>query len=231
MVAERGLAFAMSAALRLHSWNVTPQEAVAIQERMRHLVETADRLPEIVHVAGVDVHFDESGQIAQAAVAVLSYPDLKPVDEAVAQRPVEFPYIPGLLSFRELPAVLDALVRLQTSPDLILYDGHGLAHPRRFGIACHLGVLLDCPTIGVGKTRLIGRHVEPPWQAGSWVPLQDGGEVVGAVVRTRTGVKPIYVSIGHRLTLQTAVRLSLSCTTRYRLPETTREAHRLASGH
>lgn len=231
MVAERGLAFAMSAALRLHSWNVTPQEAVAIQERMRHLVETADRLPEIVHVAGVDVHFDESGQIAQAAVAVLSYPDLKPVDEAVAQRPVEFPYIPGLLSFRELPAVLDALVRLQTSPDLILYDGHGLAHPRRFGIACHLGVLLDCPTIGVGKTRLIGRHVEPPWQGGSWVPLQDGGEVVGAVVRTRTGVKPIYVSIGHRLTLQTAVRLSLSCTTRYRLPETTREAHRLASGH
>ena len=215
----------------LHDWNVTPQHAVAIQERMRHFVETADRLPEILHVAGVDVGLEESGQIARAAVIVLSFPNLNRVDQAVARRPVEFPYIPGLLSFRELPAVLDALARLHIQPDLILCDGQGIAHPRRLGIASHLGVLLDRPTIGVGKTRLTGYHIEPPSERGGWVPLQDKGEAIGAVLRTRPGVKPVYVSIGHRLTLQTAIRLVMACTTRYRLPETTRQAHNLASGH
>ncbi|SFF10294.1 deoxyribonuclease V [Nitrosomonas sp. Nm166] len=215
----------------LHDWNVTPQQAVAIQERMRHFVETADRLPEIFHVAGVDVGLEESGQIARAAVVVLSFPNLKRVDQAIARRPVEFPYIPGLLSFRELPAVLDALARLHIQPDIILCDGQGIAHPRRLGIASHLGVLLDVPTIGVGKTRLTGYHIEPPDERGGWVPLQDKGEVIGAVLRTRPGVKPVYVSLGHRLTLQTAIQMVMACTTRYRLPETTRQAHKLASGH
>ncbi|HEX8874568.1 MAG TPA: deoxyribonuclease V [Nitrosospira sp.] len=221
----------MIPALHRHDWHVSPQEAVTIQERMRCLVETADRLSEILSVAGVDVRFDEGGRIAHAAAAVLSFPDLRLIDEAAAQRPVVFPYVPGLFAFRELPAVLDALDRLRQWPDLILCDGHGIAHPRRFGMACHLGVLLDRPAIGVAKTRLTGGHIEPPREGGSWVPLQDGTEVIGAVLRTRTGVKPVYVSIGHRLTLQTAIRLVMACTTRYRLPETTRQAHRLASGH
>lgn len=215
----------------LHDWNVTPQQAVAIQERMCHLVETADRLPEIFHIAGVDVGLEESGQIARAAVVVLSFPNLKRVDQAIARRPIEFPYIPGLLSFRELPAVLDALAQLNIPPDVILCDGQGIAHPRRLGIASHLGVLLDVPTIGVGKTRLTGHHIVPPRERGGWVPLEDRGEVVGAVLCTRPGVKPVYVSIGHRLTLQTAIQLVMACTTRYRLPETTRQAHKLASDH
>ena len=211
-------------------WDVTPREAVAIQERLRHRVEQSDRLPEIHRVAGIDVGYEEGGEVARAAVAVLSLPDLVAVEQAVARRPVEFPYVPGLLSFRELPAVVDALARVQNRPDLILFDGQGLAHPRRFGIACHLGVLLDRPTIGVAKTRLTGRHGEPPLERGGWVPLEDREELIGAVLRTRAGVKPVYVSVGHRVALGTAVRLVLACTTRYRLPETTRQAHRLASG-
>ena len=215
----------------LHCWNVSPCEAKAIQERLHSGVETADRLPELHSVAGVDVCFDSDNKVARAAVAVLSFPDLKLTAYATAQRPADFPYIPGLFGFRELPAVLDALALLETQPGLILYDGQGIAHPRRFGIASHLGVLVDRPTIGVGKTRLVGHHAEPLSERGSWVPLKDGNEVVGAVLRTQTGVKPLYVSIGHRISLPTAVRVVLSCAPRYRLPETTREAHRLACGH
>jgi deoxyribonuclease V len=144
-------------------------------------------------------------------------------------QPTAFPYVPGLLSFRELPAVLAAIEQLRILPDLYLCDGQGLAHPRRFGLACHLGVLLDAPTIGVAKTRLIGTHAPPPAEKGGWTPLEDGGEVIGAVLRTRSGVKPVYVSIGHRVSLATSVRLTLACTSRYRLPETIRQAHRLAS--
>jgi deoxyribonuclease V len=214
-----------------HSWNVSPLEAEAIQQRLRSLVETSDRLQELHRIAGVDVFFARDNKFARAAVAVLSFPDLKLITSVTAQRPVEFPYIPGLFAFRELPAVLDALARLETQPDLILYDGHGIAHPRRFGIASHLGILMDCPTIGVGKTCLIGHHAELPSEKGSCVPLEDGDEMVGTVLRTQTGVKPIYVSIGHRISLPTAVRLVLACTIRYRLPETTREAHRLACEH
>jgi deoxyribonuclease V len=220
----------MMPGLHLHDWNVTPQEAIAIQGRMRHLVERVDRLPQIHTVAGVDVHFNKESLIAQAAIAVLSFPDLKLIDKSVAQCTVTFPYIPGLFAFRELPAVLDALARLHISPDIIICDGHGIAHPRRFGIASHLGVLLDQPTIGVGKTLFVGHHIELPREKGSWVPLEEREEVIGAAVRTQAGIKAVYVSIGHRISLQTAVRLVLACTTRYRLPETTRAAHRLASG-
>lgn len=220
----------MMPGLHLHDWNVTPQEAIAIQERMCHLVERVDRLPQIHTVAGVDVHFNKESLIAQAAIAVLSFPDLKLIDKSVVQCTVTFPYIPGLFAFRELPAVLDALARLHISPDIIICDGHGIAHPRRFGIASHLGVLLDQPTIGVGKTLFVGHHIELPREKGNWVPLEEREEVIGAAVRTQAGIKAVYVSIGHRISLQTAVRLVLACTTRYRLPETTRAAHRLASG-
>lgn len=213
-----------------HSWQLPPAEAVLLQNELRQRVERADRLPEIRHVAGVDVGFEANGRVTRAAVAVLAFPGLELVETAVARCVTEFPYVPGLLAFRELPAVLAALANLKNAPDLILCDGQGIAHPRRFGIASHLGVLLDLPTIGAAKTRLIGVHAEPPDVKGAWTPLTDRAETIGAVVRTRAGVKPIYVSIGHRVSLKTAVRLTLECLTRYRLPETTRHAHRLASG-
>jgi len=213
-----------------HSWQVSPAEARAIQERLRPLLVAEDALPEIRRVAGVDVGFEEGGARVRAAVAVLDFPGLQPLEQVVARVPTSFPYVPGLLSFRELPGVLAALERLQTLPDLILCDGQGYAHPRRFGIACHLGVLTDLPTIGVGKSRLIGVHGEPGLEKGDWTALRDRDEVIGAVLRTRRGIKPVYVSIGHRISLPTAIRWVLACTPRYRLPETTRLADRLASG-
>jgi deoxyribonuclease V len=214
-----------------HPWNLATAAAIALQRDLAARVESEDRPPpRIETVAGVDVGFEADGTIARAAVAVLRLPDLSPVTTAIARRPVEFPYVPGLLSFRELPAVLDALRQLPELPDLILCDGQGRAHPRRFGIACHLGILLDCPTIGVGKTRLIGRHDEPGANRGDWVPLLDREEVIGAVLRTRPGVAPLFISSGHRVSLTSAITLTLACTGRYRLPETTRAAHKLASG-
>jgi len=184
----------------------------------------------IRHVAGIDVGFEDEGRTTRAAVAVLAFPSLQLVETAIARLPTRFPYVPGLLSFRELPAVLQALDHLSVSPEVVLCDGQGIAHPRRIGIASHLGVLLDLPTIGVGKTRLVGKFDVPGNTKGDWSPLGDGDEVIGAVLRTRAGVNPVYVSIGHRVSLATAIRLTLACTTRYRLPETTRQAHRLASG-
>lgn len=213
-----------------HPWNLSPAAAVALQREWAGRVETRDRLPErVATVAGVDVGFEADDHITRAAVAVLSFPALEPLHQAIARRPTEFPYVPGLLSFRELPAVLMALEQLAVLPDVILCDGQGRAHPRRFGIACHLGVLLDIPTLGVGKTRLWGRHDEPGPAKGNWAPLRDKEEVIGAVLRTRPGVKPLYISGGHRVSLETAIALTLACTPRWRLPETTRAAHRLAS--
>lgn len=213
-----------------HSWDVTPSEARALQSALAGEVIAEDRFGDIATVAGVDVGFERGGEITRAAVAVLSFPDLEPLCEALARRPTSFPYVPGLLSFREIPAVLDALERLDTLPDLILCDGQGRAHPRRFGIACHLGVLSGLPTIGVAKSRLTGRHDEPPDRRGAWVPLEQGNEVIGGVLRSRAGVKPLYVSLGHRVSLASALRFTMACVTRYKLPETTRHAHRLASG-
>jgi deoxyribonuclease V len=213
-----------------HSWNLTPRAAIALQQRLRSRVVRLGRPRQVRTVAGTDVGFARGGSVAHAAVAVLSFPGLELVDHAVARQPVRFPYVPGLLSFREIPALLAALARLRVKPDLILCDGHGYAHPRRFGIACHLGVICGVPTIGVAKSRLIGEHGEPMQRRGAWVPLRDRGETVGAVLRTRAGTRPIYVSIGHRVSLAAAVRCVMACTTRFRLPETTRWAHRLASG-
>jgi deoxyribonuclease V len=214
----------------LHPWDVTPAEARAIQERLRDRVVRTDHLDAVMRVAGVDVGFEAGGAVTRAAVAVLSFPELKPLEQAIARLPTRFPYVPGLLSFRECPAVLEALARLATPPDLILCDGQGYAHPRRFGIACHLGVWTGLPTIGVAKSRLVGEHAALPGSKGRWVSLKDQGEQIGIVLRTRDEVQPVYVSVGHRVSLTTARRYVLACCTRYRLPETTRAAHRLASG-
>jgi deoxyribonuclease V len=213
-----------------HAWPLTLDEAKAIQEKMRSQVITQDRLPEILqYVAGVDMGFEEQGTISRAAVAILRFPDLQVQETAIAYRPTTFPYIPGYLSFREIPAILDALAQVKITPDIVLCDGQGIAHPRRFGIACHLGVILDMPTIGVAKSLLLGKHEELSEAKGSWQPLRDQGETIGAVLRTRTGVKPLYISSGHYISLPTAIDIVLRCTPKYRLPETTRLADKLAS--
>jgi deoxyribonuclease V len=205
-----------------HRWNVSAAEARQIQELLRDRV----RVQPLVHVprtiGGLDVH-DGRG-----AVAVLAWPSLEWIDGAIARRPVSFPYIPGLLSFREAPLLLAAIEQLGAVPDLLLCDGQGLAHPRRFGLACHIGVWLEQPTIGCAKTRLCGQYAEPGRERGSTVPLYQDSRTIGAVVRTRTAVKPVYVSIGHHITLVQAVEVVLRCAPRYRLPEPLRVAHTMA---
>ena len=213
-----------------HAWDVPPREAIAIQERLRHAVVLEDDFGPLQRVAGVDVGFEAGGSITRAAVAVLSFPELELVESAIARLPTSFPYIPGLLSFREAPAVLQALASLARPPDLLVCDGQGLAHPRRFGLACHLGLLAGLPAIGAAKSRLLGEHVSPGPLRGDWQPLIDRGEVIGAALRTRPGTKPIFVSPGHRVSLASAIDLALQCTGRFRIPEPTRQAHRLASG-
>ena len=212
-----------------HSWNLSPAEAIALQRELRPHLILEDRLAAVRRVAGVDVGFEESGAVTRAAIAVLRYPELEVLETAIARRPTSFPYVPGLLSFRELPAVLEALEQLRKPPDLLLCDGQGIAHPRRLGIASHLGLLVDIPSIGVAKTRLCGAHDDPLNQRGAWAPLWAKGEIIGAVLRTRPNVKPLYISPGHRISLDTAIHYVMACCTRYRLPETTRHAHRLAS--
>lgn len=215
---------------RDHAWPSTLEEAIAIQEKLRYEVITSDQLQEpIQYVAGVDMGFEADGTISRAAVAVLSFPDLQVIETSLAHRPTTFPYVPGFLSFREIPAVLDALEKIKTIPDIILCDGNGIAHPRRLGIASHLGLLVDLPTIGVAKSRLLGKHEELSETRGNWQPLIHEGETIGAVLRSRTGVKPLYISSGHRVSLPTAIDYVLRCTPKYRLPETTRIADKLAS--
>lgn len=214
---------------QLHAWDVTPSQAIAIQRELQARVIRQPQLGPIGRVAGVDVGFEEGGKITRAAVAMLSYPSLERLEWRVARQPTRFPYIPGLLSFREVPAVIEALEALSPWPDLLLCDGQGIAHPRRLGIACHLGLLTGLPSIGVGKSRLTGSYEEPGTEKGQWSPLTDHGETIGAVLRTRTRVKPVFVSIGHRVDLATAIDLVLRLTPRYRLPEPIRWADRIAS--
>ena len=215
----------------MHSWDLTPKEAIALQRRLAQRVELSDQLPERIEtIGGVDVGFEDSGRTARAAVTLLDASKLTVLDSQIVRESTRMPYIPGLLSFRELPAILRALDGLSSRPDVILCDGHGIAHPRRFGIACHLGLWLDMPTVGVGKSRLCGKYQEPQPSKGSTSALIDKDEVIGHVVRTRDNVRPLFVSPGHRVSLSTAVSMVLRATTRYRLPETTRTADRLTRG-
>ncbi len=212
----------------LHSWNVSPEHAKEIQQQFRDRVVALDQLGPVQFVAGVDAGFDKEGRMMRAAAALLRFPELDFVEYSVTGRPTQFPYIPGLLSFRETPAVLEALGRLSRVPDLILCDGQGLAHPRRFGLACHIGLLSSIPTIGVAKTWLIGAYMPVSPERGAWQPLVDDGEVIGAALRTKTGVKPLYVSIGNRVSLETAISFVLRCIPAFRLPEPIRAADRLS---
>ncbi|MER7442203.1 deoxyribonuclease V [Micromonospora avicenniae] len=203
-------------------------EAVAVQEELRSWVDLVGPGPaEPATVAGLDVAYAESGDLLAAAVTVLDARTLAVLDQAVSVGRPAFGYVPGLFAFRELPALLAALDRLTSRPELLVCDGHGFAHPRRFGLACHLGVVTGLPAIGVGKTPLIGTWAAPAAERGAWSALRDGDEVVGRVLRTRSGVKPVFVSVGHRMSLDNAVARVLALTPRYRLPETTRTADRL----
>jgi len=205
-------------------WNLTPREAMRLQESLRESVELQDRFGEIRYVAGADVAFDPETEVAFAGVVVYRFPGLEEVERRMARRRLRFPYVPGLLSFRECPVLLAAFARLRTEPDLILIDGHGRAHPRRFGIACHIGILFDKPTIGCAKSRLVGEHQEPGRKAGSTAPLMLEGERLGVVLRTRDDVRPIYVTTGHRVSLDSAVQLVRQCGDGFRIPKPTREA-------
>lgn len=207
-----------------HSWDLNEAQALQLQRELASKVVKVDQLSEVRLIAGVDVAYEKDGDRLLAAVVVLDAVTLAVVEIATAEDVARFPYIPGLFSFRELPPIIKALEQLQHTPDLIVCDGQGLAHPRRFGLACHLGVLFDIPTIGCGKTRLIGEAEEPGVTRGDYAPLIDRGEIIGNVLRTQTGINPIYVSIGHRISLSIAREWVLKLSPRYRLPETTRAA-------
>ncbi len=222
---------------QLHPWNqdLTPADAVEIQRRLAPRVVTTGTLrPRAVRtVAGVDLSppDPDTGLVCGAAV-VLTFPDLEVAEVATAEDTPQFPYIPGLLSFREAPVLGNALAELQRPPDLLLVDGQGLApHPRRFGLACHLGLMTDIPTIGCAKSRLVGSHQPPDADRGSWKPLVHHGQRIGAAVRTRPAVTPIFVSIGHRISLPNAIKWSLACAPKFRVPLPTRLAHVAAAGH
>jgi len=207
----------------------TPEQARKQQLRLRSKVIRHDQLGSVENVAGVDVAYDSKRNQACAAAVMLRLPDLELIDSATVCGEISFPYIPGMLSFRETPVMIEALRKLASRPHLIMTDSQGLAHPRRFGSACHLGVLLDLPVIGVAKSRFVGEYQPPPAARSEWTPLEHEGEAVGAVLRTRAGVKPVYVSIGHRISLETAIEFVLRCAPHYRLPEPIRQAHALAT--
>jgi deoxyribonuclease V len=222
--------------LHLHRWDVTPAEARDIQIQLRHRMEREDRIPDVTDVAGADLAFKLRGRgswrtgdaRAIAGVIVYRFPEMKVVERASSIQPLKFPYVPGLLSFREIPALLAAFESLQVSPDLIFCDAQGYAHPRRFGLACHLGVLLDVPSIGVAKSLLVGKCKEPALPAGSTATLIDreSSEEIGAALRTADGVRPVFVSQGHRISLARAIEFTLAVSDGFRIPRPTREADR-----
>ena len=214
-----------------HAWPSKVAEARVIQESLRHRVITEGGPPSLRRIAGVDIHVAPATGLTWAAIAVLEWPGLELCQSVLAAVPTGFPYVPGYLSFREIPAALAALALVDPAPDLLMVDGHGIAHPRRMGIAAHLGVLTDLPTIGVAKSRLCGRHEEPPAERGGRVPLTDKGQTIGIVLRSRTRSRPLYVSVGHRIALEPAVELVLATLTGYRLPEPTRVADKPSRMH
>jgi deoxyribonuclease V len=210
--------------MALHSWQLTPKQAIALQKQFRSKLKVKPlEFFKIKNVLAVDASYLLKENKVLAVAAVFTYPELKPVAYESVLAKVKFPYIPGLLSFREGPAVLKAIAKLSASYDAVLVDGQGFAHPRRFGLASHLGLWLNRPTVGVGKTVLVGHYQEPAAAKGSQAPLLDNNEVIGVVLRTQTNVKPIFVSVGHLVDLSSAVQLCLNCTTKYRLPEPLRQ--------
>jgi deoxyribonuclease V len=212
----------------LHDWNVKPEQAIALQKQLaaQVIAHKPIDLDHVKLVAGVDVSVKEN--VSQAAVVVLSYPDFQLIERVTARRPTPFPYIPGLLTFREGPVLEEAFSRLQFTPDVFVFDGMGTIHPRRMGIASHMGLWLQMPTIGCGKSYFIGEFQEPGMEKGAWSELRDKGALIGAVLRTRPKVKPVFISPGHLADLPTAIELVMRCTTRYRLPEPIRAAHNAA---
>jgi deoxyribonuclease V len=212
---------------QLHPWNVTFREAIKIQKELRSQVILKNLPGEINHIAGTDVAFSKKTNTAWACVVVLSFPELKKTDEACIKGRTNFTYVPGLLSFREIPFILEALKKLRTEPDLIFCDGQGIAHPRGLGLASHLGILIEKPTIGCAKTRLVGEFSAVGLKRGDYSYLLYKGRKVGAVVRTRSDVKPLFISPGYAVSMDDAVRLILKCGGRYRIPEPTRQAHLL----
>jgi deoxyribonuclease V len=217
-----------------HSWNMTPEEARAQQISLQKRVSLTDDFGEIQTIAGVDLSFSSDGEIGYAVVVVLSFPDFRVLETRYAAAPVPMPYVPGLLSFRESPIALEAFAQLETIPNMIFVDGQGQAHPRGFGIACHLGVLLEVPSVGVAKSFLYGQYdrtqaLEP----GQFLPLSDkaGTRVIGAVVQTKPRTNPLYISPGHKISVDSATKLMLECLRGYRLPEPTRQAHNLITAY
>jgi deoxyribonuclease V len=214
----------------LHEWTLTPEAAIALQRELASQIIREDRLGEVRFVAGVDMAINEEHEAARAAVVLLRYPDMEILEKHVYEEPIRMPYVPGLLSFREAPPVLGAFKKLRQQPDLVMVDGQGIAHPRRIGIASHLGLWLNIPTIGCAKSLLVGRYKKDELgeEVGSWVPLIDKHELIGAIVRTRTRVNPMFISLGHLISLETSIRYVLACGKGYRLPEPTRQADKLS---
>jgi len=214
-------------ALDLHRWDISPAEAADLQRQLRSRLILEDAFGQLRLVAGADIALDCRENVGFGGVVVFSFPELELVEFATAVRPLTFPYVPGLLAFREAPVLLAAFERLRETPDLVVFDAHGYAHPRRLGLASHLGLVLDTPSVGCAKSVLVGRYEEPGQERGSWTPLVDKNETIGAALRTRTRVKPVFVSVGHRVSLPTAVRLMFACSSGYRVPLPTREADKL----
>jgi deoxyribonuclease V len=213
----------------LHDWNLTPKEAVALQRELAGRVDTRTPLVRCDVIAGADISYNRFSPICYATVVVLRTADWTVVETQSTVRESPFPYIPGLLSFREAPVLLEAFAKLQRVPDAVMIDGQGFAHPRRIGIACHLGLWLDVPTLGCAKSLLIGKFKEPRQRRGSVSTLTDKDDPIGTVVRTRDKVKPVYVSVGHKIDQASAVRVALQCAQGYRIPEPTRRAHLLVN--
>lgn len=215
---------------QLHEWNLDPRQAVELQKQMAHEVIKEDCFAApFKTVAGIDLGYDAANDLCRAVVVVLTFPALDLVESAEAFLPIQFPYVPGLLSFRETPAAIKALEKLTVTPDVILCDGQGLAHPRKFGIACHIGLITQVPTLGVGKSVLVGKFENLGETRGSVAPMIYKNETIGAALRTKDKVQPVYVSVGHKISLDTATALVLQCAPKYRLPETTRLADKMAS--
>jgi deoxyribonuclease V len=212
---------------KLHKWDLSYAEARDLQIRLARQVKFTAMKKTPALVAGLDCAFSKDDKRIFAAVVVIGLPGFEVIETATATRKLTFPYIPGLLSFREAPVCIDAIEKLKARPDVFIVDGQGFAHPRRFGIASHIGLLVDRPTVGCAKSRLTGSFDEPGKRKGSYSPLVDSNETIGAVLRTRTDVKPVFVSVGHKCTLDNAIKVVLECTTRYRLPEPSRLAHQL----